>query len=372
MFQFTTTNVINSDKDLTTGKSLWTVQEAANGNPASLNIKRVNNFKAPNVSAIYKAVANDPEMAKVTFDLTKVNGQEGQQYRLSLYIGLTEGSSDSRYSNDLYFKGKPFSIDFVWNGGASKVAETLVKNINKYELLVYGDKILDVSYSGTFISIEAKTEYQRFKSIKIEKFNETANHNMGEYTVVRSLDDISKKNTNSEVEAKAEGFFKGKEGFGTYSYLLHNLRLPTSMRTRAFGINQEENPIMGAKYNQYVIHYCVNRGVLGLNAVGDVTRSVTTHVFYVKQELATDFENALSKIGTVITVNGGKTPDPDTVSGDIAALERKVAAIEATLANKQDTLSEGDGISLNNNEVAVKLDGNSLTTSAAGLKVTNS
>ncbi len=296
MFQFTTTNVINSNKDLTTGKPLWSTQEAANGNPASLNVKRVNNFKAPNVSAIYKAEANDPEMAKVTIDLTQLNGKEGEQYRLSIYIGLTEGSSDSRYSNDLYFKGKPFTVDFVWNGIAAKVAETLAKTINKYELLVYGDKILEVSYRNTFITIEAKTEYQRFKVVNIEKFDSTTYHGMGEYTVVRSLEDITKVNTNEAVTPTAEAFFEGKEGFGTYSYLLHNLRLPTTMRTRAFGINQEENPIMGAKYNQYTIHYCVNRGILGLNAVGDTVTSVTTHVFYVNQSISDEFEAALATI----------------------------------------------------------------------------
>ena len=39
MFQFTTTNVINSNKDLTTGKPLWSAQEAALDKPAFLNIK---------------------------------------------------------------------------------------------------------------------------------------------------------------------------------------------------------------------------------------------------------------------------------------------------------------------------------------------
>nr|DAM35498.1 MAG TPA: nucleoporin [Bacteriophage sp.] len=60
---------------------------------------------------------------------------------------------------------------------------------------------------------------------------------MGDFKVVRSLEDIAAKSTNAEVLDTAEGFFVGKEGFGTYSYLLHNLRLPTEARTRAFAIN---------------------------------------------------------------------------------------------------------------------------------------
>jgi len=70
MFTFTTTNVINSNKDLTTSKPLWSAQDATEDKCASLNVKRVNNFKADNVIAIYKAEATDPELAKVTLDLS--------------------------------------------------------------------------------------------------------------------------------------------------------------------------------------------------------------------------------------------------------------------------------------------------------------
>ena len=60
----------NSDKDYTTGKPLWVAKDAALDKPASLDIKRVNKFLKPNVVSIYKAVANDPEMAKVTLDFS--------------------------------------------------------------------------------------------------------------------------------------------------------------------------------------------------------------------------------------------------------------------------------------------------------------
>lgn len=296
MFQFTTTNVINSNKDLTSGKELWSQQAATADKCASVNVKRVNNFLKDNVTAIYKAEAVDPELAKVTIDISQLNGTEGETYRLALYIGLTQASQDSRYSNDMIVKGKPFAVDFVWKTSAEKVAETLAKTIKKYDILVYGDKLLNVSYSGSCITIEATTEYQRFKKVNLEKFDEKAHFGMGEYTVVRSLEDLTEKDSNAAVTATDEGYFVGKEGFGTYSFLLHNLRLPTWARTRAFAPNQDETPIVGAKYNQYTIHYCVNRGPLGLNAVGDTVKSVTTHVFYVKSDLAADFEAALATI----------------------------------------------------------------------------
>ena len=60
MFNFTTTNVINSDKDLTTGKALWEGKASDDNKPASFEVKRVGKFLAPNVVSIYKALANDP------------------------------------------------------------------------------------------------------------------------------------------------------------------------------------------------------------------------------------------------------------------------------------------------------------------------
>lgn len=387
MFQFTTTNVINSDKDLTTGKPLWVAKNASEDNPASFNIKRVNNFISTNVIAIYKAVASDAENAKVTFNFDEVGGNPGDVFRLHIYVGLSQASQSSLYANDLQWKGKPFSVDFVWGTNATDTVTKLVKTINKYSAMVYNKKLLNVTNNGTYITIEAVDEYQRFKFVNIEKFDAGAYHGMGEYNVVRSLDSLTKKNSNAGVTATAEGYFVGKEGFGTYPFLLHNLRLPTYARNRWLGLNQDETPIVGAKYNQYTIYYCVNRGILGDNAVGDIVKSRTTHVFYVKQDLATAFEAALDKVGTIITVSGKGTPDPGTIAGDVDALQQDVAQLKTQMANKankselttkadtsallakQDKLSAGNGISITGNSVAVKIDGDTLASSASGLKV---
>ena len=325
MFQFTTTNVINSDKDLTTGKALYEVKND------TLVVKRVANFKKENIAAIYKAVAVDPENAKVTIDLTGVSATAGDVLRLSIYVGLSQASQDSRYSNDMIYKGKPFSVDFVWQDTAANSAKKLVETIKKYSLLVYGEKLLTASNSGAFITIEATNEYQRFKRVDLEKFEKTPDEYpySGKYTVIKSLSNLASK-TSTQLNGTTEGFFAGKEGFGTYSFLLHNLRLPTSARTRAFGINQDETPIVGAKYNQYTIHYCANRGVLGLNAVGDTVKSVTTHVFYVKSDLASAFEALLAQVGSITTASAkAKDPvDPQAQSAAQTVVDAAIAKLK--------------------------------------------
>lgn len=306
MFQFTTTTVINSDKDATTGLSRWSdISEFEKNN--TLTIKRVGSFKKDNVVAIYKAAAQEAENAKVVIDLgSGVSATTGDVIRVSLYIGLTQASQDSRYSNDLIYKGKPFSVELVWPGSAAQAAKKLVDTIKRYSLSVYGEKFVKVSQvdATSRVIIEAVNEYQRFKEVDVEKFEENPSKYpySGEYKKLKTLEDIkgvggaNVKTSNSALDGKTEGFFPGKEGFGTYSYLLHNLRLPTSARTAAFSLGADEVPIVGGKYNQYTLHYCADRGVLGTNAVGDTVKSKTTHVFYVYSTFAEMFESMLKKL----------------------------------------------------------------------------
>lgn len=187
----------------------------------------------------------------------------------------------------MVFKGKPFSIEFKFDGNWETTLEKLVKNIKKYAIMVYEKDLLKVSADETDLIIKATDEYQRFYEVAIEKYNADKYHGMGDFEVLKSKEDLTEVfvGENDKVEVGSDEFFAGREGFGTYSYLLHNLRLPTTMRTRIYAINSDETPVPGAKYNEYVIHYCKNRGILGSNAVGDLVKSMTTHVFYVNQDL---------------------------------------------------------------------------------------
>lgn len=312
MFQFTTTNVLNSLKDLTTGKDLITTVNASG--KEEVMIKRIGNFKKANVESIHHTAGSEAELAAVCMDLTNVVAKD-KKYRLNMYIGLTQGSADSRYANDLYHKGKAFSIDFEGLTTAAETVAKLADVLKKYDIFVYGDKQLNVYSSGALLALEAVNEYQRFVRVNIEELNASAYFEMGDYKVIKSLDDIKKDMASHDAVVKsgtpvAEGLFVGKEGFGTYSYLLHNLRLPTATRSGAFAWNKEESPVPGVIYDEYVIRYCVNRGELGLNAVGDTVKSVTTHVIYVPSALSATVKTELGKIGTVVdTVKPSSSED---------------------------------------------------------------
>lgn len=295
MFQWTNTLIVNSNLD-SSGKPKWSAQAEDTGNRVvgSFEFKRVNKFLKPNVKAIYKREASDPVLGKVTF--TMENKGVGN-YRVALYIRLS-GSQNSYYSNDFVFKGKPLMYEFaVKDAGATAadIAKEAARVIQKIQT-IYGDHWIKASASGNNLIIEAMDEYQLFTKAELQMFDPTLNTALvgGEFvTFAQALpaEDPEYDGVNTIV--------KSKEGFGTYWMILKDLRLPTMEARRFAGINEEELPVPGAKYNQYTLYYLADRGIMGGDAVGEVTKSQTTHVFYVRQDIAADFEAALANIGTV-------------------------------------------------------------------------
>lgn len=267
MFQYTNTIVLNSLKDVITGSD-------------GIEVRRVNKFLKKNVSAMHKRTASDPVIGKAEFTITD---QDPGIYRLKLYIRLS-GSQNSYYSNDFVFKGKPFVYEFRITTGstsATNVAKEIKRVIDKIQAF-YGDKYIRTEVRGSKLIIHGVDEYQLFTEAKIQKLNTAANNLL----------------TNEVYEDIIEGTItKSVEGFGTYTHILKDLRLPTIEARRFEAVNQEELPIPGMKYNQYTIYYTVNRGLFGGAAVGQQVTSKTTHVFYVLESIAAEFEKALAVLG---------------------------------------------------------------------------
>ena len=85
--------------------------------------------------------------------------------------------------------------------------------------------------------------------------------------------------------------------FGTYDYMLHNLRMPTYENYRFTSPAVVEMPMPGVKYTQYTFLYCVPRpGLGGLSVAGQFNHSTTTHVFFVAEDAKADFEAAFDAI----------------------------------------------------------------------------
>lgn len=295
MFKWTNTLIVNSNLD-SSGKTKWSAQpeNTDSGVVGSFEFKRVNKFLKPNVVHIYKRAASDPVLGKVTFTM---DNQGVGNYRVALYIRLS-GSQNSYYSNDFVFKGRPLMYEFAVKDAsatAADIAKEAARVIEKIQT-IYGDHWIKASANGNNLVIEGMDEYQLFTKAEIQKFDPTLNTALvgGEFVTIATAlpaGDPDYDGVNTIV--------KSKEGFGTYWMILKDLRLPTLEARRFAALNEEELPVAGAKYNQYTIYYCKERGIMGGDAVGEVTKSMTTHVFYVKEDLAADFETALGNIGTV-------------------------------------------------------------------------
>jgi hypothetical protein len=273
MFNFTTTHVVNSNFDFSTDKALWSLGKDKDGN-VTLHIKGVNNFKAPNVTKIYKAPYTEPKLAQVEIDFNAITGlTKGDTLRLSIYIRLTQADQSSYYANDTQFKGRPFTVEIPWLGNATDTLKNAIKVIKKYGLLVFEKEVVKATVSGTKLVLTAVSEFQRFHVVKLEKYVDGAE---------------PFANAWEEIDGVVDVVEEGQEGFGTYGWVLRNIKLPTDAHTQAFAPKQDEMPVPGAHYTQFTIHYCTNRGPLGLNAVGHQVKSVTTSVFYVNDALLTE------------------------------------------------------------------------------------
>ena len=297
MFQFTTTTIVNSLQDYNDPNKALIVEIKEGATVKGIHIKRDFKFLADNIEAIYKRAASDPVMAQATIDLTEVTAPTvDTTFRIAVYIRLS-GSQNSYYANDFVFKGKPFYIEFLWRNGetATNVAKKVIKIAKKYQQMVYEYQLLDITEDAGVITIKGTDEYQTLTKVDLPW--QEGGH-VGEFIPVDTLDEESVYHTGDVVTLVQQA----KQGFGTYRNMIKDYRLPTAANTRWSKIIQDETPVVGAKYNQYTIVQCVKRGIMGGDAVGEVVKSKTTHVFFVNQAIAADFETQLAKIGTVETI----------------------------------------------------------------------
>ena len=350
MFNWTTTTIINSLKDYTTGADLIKVWTGASGEDAAglkagfsgtypvIKIKRDKTFETRYISKIYKAIANNPILCEMTVDCDKLLAlvtTKPAHVRLSFYVAL-EGSEESIYANDWYQKGKPFSIGFdvTATDTAATIAAKIKKNAEKFGVVIYGKKVFDLIDNGdNTLTLKGTHEYQRFKMAAV------------------AIDDVIDEQIVDYFEDGAEatsegGVFelvkRGVNGFGTYHQLVKDLRLPTAHHTKWLQLKEDEKPVVGAKYNQYIITYCApSMANPGFTVIGQHNMSVTTHVFWVNQAVDTEFQAALTAAGITPEVVNTVTVDEQTKAD---------TAVAPTEAGVKTSASAGTNYSVNHEQ----------------------
>ena len=290
---FQTCTIVNSLKDADSkGKDLFSIEPVLeNGKETTaLKIKRDFLFIKEYIQDIRSAEGYEPKACEATIDFSELmdslKAEENTYCRLDVYVKY-EGAEPFYGANPLHIqKGIPFWIEFTVrpNDTAEKVAENIEKQIKKDHPFLIDKDIINVEREGSKLTLSGATEYQRFETINVSKFG------------------LADNDTELVAELGEEGIElveRGLNGFGTYSHIVKDLRLPTAANYQWTHIRQAETPIIDAIYNQYIIEYCAPASNEGTQFVGHRGLSHTTHVFWVKQDLVSEWEAALAEVGFV-------------------------------------------------------------------------
>ena len=271
MYQFTTSTVINSALDSNK------VTPKYSGDATKFVVTRVNTFKKDNILGVYKRAyeAGVKEVAKVTIGTATA----GKVIRLSIEVRLAQQNAEADYANSYLWFRKPIVVEAISTGVAATDATALRKLLNKIKDRL-GYSHIVATNSGAEITLTAKDHNQRFYSVKCEQESVSPNSIIEmEYAPVAGTTFVITT--------------KGKQGFGDDLHMVKSVMVQTFENTKYLGSNSEGRPILGGNYSQFTIRYRVEKHVdEGITESG---HSITTHVFWVKSDLADAFEAELSK-----------------------------------------------------------------------------
>lgn len=281
MFQFTTTNIINSNLD----SNGVTPKFAASG--TTLNVARVGSFKKADIVYLTKRpyYAAIKEVAKVTVPVITA----GLVARLEIDVRLSQ-QTDSEYANTyLYFK-KPVFVEVIASGVAATDATALANQLNKLRDR-FGFSYVTATTNGADVILTATNVNQRFFNVIVTKEGNSNN------SIIQP----------EYIDVTAGTFVvttAGRLGFGDDDWMARRIIRPTADNVRYFGISKDETPVLGGKYTQYTLQLKIQKDPSeGIVAEG---YSVTNHVFYVLDSLVAAFDAELATATiAVTTVYGG-------------------------------------------------------------------
>lgn len=286
------------------GETVMEHEDADKAVEDSFVLTQKEKFVKDSVIAVSRAkfVESQKEILTIDLDKADLTYEKGDIIRLFLYI-RTANAADPMYANDFVYKGRPLFIEAKAGKDASEAAENLKKAAKRWINLLFGDDrfIVKVKAEGTVVTIEATSCEQRFHAAEIQEFDPKAviwAHD-GAFVTMASMD----KESDAFVEDMFEITQAGRCGFGTYSQILKDLRLPTNANTRFYRDLVDEVPLVNGKYWQYVVTLCTERPEMqGTSVLGQYNKSITSHIMFVEDAVKEAFEADLLSVLTDTTL----------------------------------------------------------------------
>lgn len=317
MFQYTHEVIINS---LT--RDGHDVFQASAG---VLNILRSGSYKFEHVvdGKIYKTAGYEGKVSSLMFDFTDTSKfVEDGTYRLTIFTKMPNKFLGEYANANWYEFGKPLMVEFscvgtmtaeiLMNKVASALKLALPEN-NQWLKITTGD--------ASKVTVQTKDPYMIFSGVTLEYYEPTACDSCVGYYEMKDLA------SNVKIE-------NGHEPFATAAWITENLRFPSYPNVRYASPNSDELPTPGAIYVMYSFAYdVVRKGLGGLSVVGQKTESITRHIYYVRQDLAQAFEDAVSEAfgpNVIIEDHATYIVSAATIANDGVAVELKAEVYPAS------------------------------------------
>ena len=263
-------------------------------------------YKNEYVGPVYKTEAVDGAKAKLVIDLATVKSAVTNVMQFVIELGL-----DNDYRGDfgsvLFYFRKPIVVTMDKESDAATVA----KAFEKAGVVDY--KLYTVSVEGEKITLEMADNYIIVR--KAEVMDLVCDGACGE------VGQVSKLAYTFDLKDSSV-YTKNNVGFGTYDYMIHNLRLPTYANIRFASPAESEMPVKGGKYTQYSFEYTVPRRLGGLSVAGQKTASTTIHTFFVlndETKNGKNFKALLETAGATVVPVLNENPYVKYVDHDEAA-----------------------------------------------------
>ncbi len=221
----------------------------------------------------------------------------GQHIQILIELGL-DNDYRGDYGSALWYFRKPILIDVILPEDRQSAAAVIAEAIETAIPVEY--RFVEVSYNkgDNSVVIKGSDSYQKVRKVVISRYEceDRCGNGSEEPVEIVNVSTGALKKGNSYVT-----YTPNNVEFGTYEYLLHNLRLPTYANLRFTSPSAPEMPVPGVKYTQFSFAYCVPRGIHfgGLSVAGQTNHSTTLHTFFVASTLVENFKKLFKGIGFV-------------------------------------------------------------------------
>ena len=229
-------------------------------------------YKYDLMGDVYKTMPEKGSEAEIT--LAVADFADGKK-QLRIELGL-DNDYRGEFGSALFYFRKPIVLDAREGLGKDELFAALKK------LCAANGNVLKVkeAEAADTLTLVATDKYITVRKAQIVTFG---------------CDESSCNGESMEVETSVKDLeFKANVAeFGTYNYMIHNLRLPTYANLRFGSPAAVEMPMAGTNYAQFSFEYTVDRRLGGLSVAGQKTQSTTVHTFFVPEGVADKFEGML-------------------------------------------------------------------------------